>query len=240
MKIGELARATQISVRTLHHYDEIKLLRPSSRNEADHRIYTGADIARLHRIVSLRNVGFSLEDIGRIVGQSQDELHELIARQQEKIDAEIEELKRRQWCLRAVTEASAWQPYQGTEILLNMIRELSVQSQYFSTEERDTIDNINSAIGLERAKEMHIKLAELTQRAQAYMDLHLPPTDSRVIALANEWRALGKEGLGANPQIVQKVKTMLAENPEIAAYRGITPALMQYLKTAFVSQPVQE
>jgi DNA-binding transcriptional MerR regulator len=63
-KVGELARRTGLTVRTLHHYDEIGLLRTSRRREAGHRLYSADDVARLQQIVSLRQLGFSLDEIG--------------------------------------------------------------------------------------------------------------------------------------------------------------------------------
>ena len=53
-KIGELARRTGLTVRTLHHYDEIGLLSPAERSDGGHRVYGEADVQRLYRIVSLR------------------------------------------------------------------------------------------------------------------------------------------------------------------------------------------
>ena len=47
-------------MRTLHHYDEIGLSRPSLRTDTGHRLYTGRDIARLQQVISLRQLGFSL------------------------------------------------------------------------------------------------------------------------------------------------------------------------------------
>ncbi|MBI3283816.1 MAG: MerR family DNA-binding transcriptional regulator, partial [Burkholderiales bacterium] len=46
LKIGELASRSGLTVRTLHHYDQIGLLKPSARSEADYRLYDRADIAR--------------------------------------------------------------------------------------------------------------------------------------------------------------------------------------------------
>src|SRR5438105_7185166 len=63
LKVGELAKRTGLTVRTLHHYDEIGLLRPSLHTEAGHRLYTAADVARLQRVLSLRQLGFSLEEV---------------------------------------------------------------------------------------------------------------------------------------------------------------------------------
>ena len=63
MKVGTLARKTGLTVRTLHYYDEIGLLSPSRRSEAGYRLYGADDVARLQQIMSLRQLGFSLEDI---------------------------------------------------------------------------------------------------------------------------------------------------------------------------------
>ena len=213
MKIGELAQATQISVRTLHHYDEIDLVKPSSRTESGHRIYTEPDIIRLHKIISLRNVGFSLEEIKQFIGYSNDQTQELISRQLEKIESESEELERKKWCIKTAQDLKSFDQYQGVENLVNMIRELSVQSQYLSADERKKIQESNNALGLEKLKEMHERLEKLTKQAQQFLDQNVKPTDPRVVALANEWSALGKEGIGESPEIAKKIQTMMQEIP---------------------------
>ncbi len=63
LKVGELAKRTGLTIRTLHHYDEIGLLKPSLHTAAGHRLYTAADIARLQQVLSLRQLGFSLEQV---------------------------------------------------------------------------------------------------------------------------------------------------------------------------------
>src|SRR5246127_646010 len=63
LKVGELARRTGLTVRTLHHYDEIGLLKPSLHSEAGYRLYTAADVARLQQVLSLRQLGFALEQV---------------------------------------------------------------------------------------------------------------------------------------------------------------------------------
>lgn len=64
-KVGELARASGLTVRTLRYYDQIGLLRPSQRSGGGHRLYTEGDVRRLYRIRLLREVGLPLEQIGR-------------------------------------------------------------------------------------------------------------------------------------------------------------------------------
>src|ERR1700722_8187572 len=66
-KVGELARATGLTVRALHYYEEIGLLRPSRRSSAGHRLYDAADVARLYRISLLRRLGFPLDQITSVI-----------------------------------------------------------------------------------------------------------------------------------------------------------------------------
>lgn len=66
-RVGELAAATGLTVRALHHYDHVGLLRPSSHTAVGHRRYTEADVSRLYRIKLLRGLGLGLDQIGRVL-----------------------------------------------------------------------------------------------------------------------------------------------------------------------------
>ncbi|WP_169946806.1 MerR family transcriptional regulator [Microbispora sp. H11081] len=65
--VGQVARIAGVSVRTLHHYDEIGLLTPGERSAAGYRRYTEPDIDRLQRVLFYRELGFSLEEIAVVL-----------------------------------------------------------------------------------------------------------------------------------------------------------------------------
>lgn len=66
--IGDFARHGRVSVRMLRHYDTIGLLRPDRVDAATgYRYYEGGQLARLNRIVALKDLGFTLEQVGRIL-----------------------------------------------------------------------------------------------------------------------------------------------------------------------------
>src|SRR5580700_8399316 len=65
--VGEVAKVARVSVRTLHHYDEIGLLVPSGRTESGYRLYTDSDLERLQQVLFFRELGFALEDVARIL-----------------------------------------------------------------------------------------------------------------------------------------------------------------------------
>jgi DNA-binding transcriptional MerR regulator len=67
LKVSEVARLAGVSVRTLHHYDEIGLVRPSARSEAGYRLYAPADVERLQQVLFFRELEFALDQIQKIL-----------------------------------------------------------------------------------------------------------------------------------------------------------------------------
>ena len=67
LKIGDFARAGRVSVRMLHHYDSIGLLRPAHTTATGYRLYEASQLARLNRIVALKELGFTLETVAAIL-----------------------------------------------------------------------------------------------------------------------------------------------------------------------------
>jgi DNA-binding transcriptional MerR regulator/uncharacterized glyoxalase superfamily protein PhnB len=97
-KIGVLAEATGLTVRTLHHYEQIGLLVASGRGPGGHRLYSAADVARLYRICLLRRLGLPLVDIARALDDPGWNLHASLGRHLADLDARIaaaERLRRR-------------------------------------------------------------------------------------------------------------------------------------------------
>ncbi|WP_155341076.1 MerR family transcriptional regulator [Acrocarpospora corrugata] len=72
--VGELARATGLTVRALHHYDQIGLLTPRERTPSGHRRYTEHDLRRLYRIRALTALGLSLDEISSVLADQSDDL----------------------------------------------------------------------------------------------------------------------------------------------------------------------
>ncbi|MFB2580977.1 MerR family transcriptional regulator [Herbiconiux sp. P15] len=67
MHIGELAERTELSLRTIRHYDEIGLLKPSGRTEGGFRLYTEGDFSRLMLIRRMKPLGFPLEEMSELL-----------------------------------------------------------------------------------------------------------------------------------------------------------------------------
>ncbi len=67
LTVGQTASVVGVSVRTLHHWDAIGLVRPSGRTAADYRLYGSADVARIHRVLVYRELGLALGDIAALL-----------------------------------------------------------------------------------------------------------------------------------------------------------------------------
>ncbi|MBU8809560.1 MerR family transcriptional regulator [Mycolicibacterium goodii] len=89
--VGEVAKRFRITVRTLHHYDEIGLLTPSRRAASGYRVYTTSDLTRLSQIIVYRRLEFSLEEIASLLDEGDEVSH--LVRQRERVMSRIDEMR---------------------------------------------------------------------------------------------------------------------------------------------------
>jgi DNA-binding transcriptional MerR regulator len=90
-RVSEVARIANVTVRTLHHYDEIGLLQPSGRTNAGYRLYSADDLLRLHRIVVGRSLGLSLEEIRRSLDDPEVDPRRVLSDQRTQLLEQLEQ-----------------------------------------------------------------------------------------------------------------------------------------------------
>ncbi|TCO62060.1 MerR family transcriptional regulator [Actinocrispum wychmicini] len=134
-RIGELARVTGITVRTLHHYDRLGLLVPSSRTSAGHRTYTDEDIRRLHRIIALRGFGLSLDEIRTTLGRIVDDPRDLIRRQLHVLEDRIEKSRQVRTRLLGILGALDRTAKPSVTEFIQLIEEMISMDQPFTPEQ---------------------------------------------------------------------------------------------------------
>ncbi len=91
LTVGEVAQRFGITVRTLHHYDDIGLLTPSRRAASGYRVYTSADLTRLSQIIVYRRLEFPLDEIASLLDEGNEVSH--LIRQRERVMSQLDELK---------------------------------------------------------------------------------------------------------------------------------------------------
>ena len=109
-RVGELARATGLTVRTLHYYEQIGLLVPSGRTDSGHRLYDQADVARLYRICLLRRLGLPLAEIGRALDDPAWSLSTAIDRHLRELDHRLEVTGRQAHSSGVFSEVEVYDP----------------------------------------------------------------------------------------------------------------------------------
>jgi DNA-binding transcriptional MerR regulator len=92
--VGQVAGFAGVTVRTLHHYDEIGLLSPSTRSHAGHRRYDDADLDRLQQILFYRELGFPLDEVAALLDDPDADPRAHLCRQHELLTARIEKLQK--------------------------------------------------------------------------------------------------------------------------------------------------
>ena len=236
-KVGELARRTGVSVRTLHHYDEIGLLSPSHRSEAGYRLYTEADVVRLQQIRSLRTLGFSLEEIGTFLKRpdvTPDRVLQLhITHLKEQIGMQ------QRLCDHMEAIAKRWRSDETvpTEEFLKIIEVTTMLDKYYTPEQMEELRQRREALGEDRMRQVEGEWKELMEQVQAEMDRGTDPADERVQQLARRWMGLVQEFTGGNPGITQSLGRMYKEETTVA---GMDTAhmrpMMEYVGKAMAAK----
>ena len=98
MQIGEVAERTQLSIRTIRHYDQVGLVPPSGRSDGGFRLYTAEDVTRLNYVRWITPLGFSLEETAELLrliegAEDQNQLADYLARAQTSRDKMARKLR---------------------------------------------------------------------------------------------------------------------------------------------------
>ncbi len=231
-KVGELARRTGLTVRTLHHYDQIGLLSPSHRSNAGHRLYGERDVKRLQKIVSLRQLGLTLDQISEWLSRPRlSALHVL--------DLHIRTLReqigeQQALCSRLEVIAGSLRAREqvSMEEFLNTIEAIQMYEKYYTPDELEQIKKRGEQVGATRIREVEQEWPLLISQVRAEMEKGTDPTDPRVRKLAEKWMSLVNEFTGGDPKIAAKVKQMYQQEAGLRQQSGIDPAMFDYISKA--------
>jgi MerR family transcriptional regulator, thiopeptide resistance regulator len=225
-KVGELARASGLTVRTLHHWEERGLLVPSERTGAGYRLYGEDDVRRLYRIAALRDLGLSLEEIGAALDAHAD-LRPLVERQIETLDRRMEHDARLRDLLVHLLESS------GSDDLLATVETMRMSDRYYTPDQREELASRREQLGPEGMEKAQRDWAELIAAMEAERAAGTDPADPRVQELAGRWNALIEAFTGGSPGIRDSLNRMYAEQgPERASRGALSAELADYVSRA--------
>jgi MerR family transcriptional regulator, thiopeptide resistance regulator len=237
-QVGELARETGLTVRTLHHYDQIGLLSPSRRSATGYRLYGSEDIARLQQIRSLRLLGFSLDDIRALLDQPNHsplhviELHLNRLREQMALQQTLVER------LEALAARVAASEEPQADDIVRAIEVMTMTEhghKYYSPEQMEQLEKRREAVGDERIRQVEAEWPQLIAEMRSAYERGIDPGDQHVQDLVRRWQALVAEFTGGDPGIAASLNRMYQNEPDVRQRSGIDPELMEYVRTAMTA-----
>jgi DNA-binding transcriptional MerR regulator len=215
-KVGELCKQTGITVRTLHHYDEIGLLSPSERSRAGYRLYTEGDIVRLQQILSLRQLGFSLEEIRACLSRPDFSPLHVVELHLSRLTEQIEAQQRLRTRLEALAEHLRSAGTASADEFIQTMEMITMFEKYYTPDQLQELEARRQQVGEERIREVEGEWPELMAAVRSEMDRGTDPGDERVQRLAQRWTGLVREFTGGNPGIEKSLRTLYQQEPRVA------------------------
>lgn len=225
LKVGQLAKQICLSVRTLHHYDEIGLLSPSVRTPAGHRLYNNKDISRLYHIQALKQLGLSLQQIGELIQHGSHDLPNVIAQQIASIEREIEQanqLKTKLLKLQANLQANDESDMANW---LDTLSLMNIYEKYLTAEEIEELNNNANAL----KHELDHDWPQMVIKLQSMMEQKISPDSREAKDFVIRWTEMLERLVGQNPNLLLKVYSISLNEIEMQIQRGISLAMNEYL-----------
>lgn len=233
LKVGELARRSGITVRTLHYYHSIGLLIPSARSDAGYRLYNRLDITRLHHIQALRRMGVALAEIESILAHSGLALPTVIEQQIAMLDRQLTQIT----TLRNRLKHMHAQLTQGNEPELNdwltTLEMMTMYDKYF------TADELAQLPFYQADETRNREWQEMVSSVRLLMESGVLAEDPRAQAIGRRWMCTLERDTAGNPAFLTRLNAMHADEPSMREQTGITPAMTDYITRAFAETKLQ-
>ncbi|WP_043626376.1 MerR family transcriptional regulator [Nonomuraea candida] len=239
--VGQVARLAGVTVRTLHHYDEIGLLTPGERTGTGYRRYTDDDLTRLQQILLYRELGFPLDEIAVILDAPHaDELthlrrqHELLTRKAERLHEVIAAVER---AIQARATGIALTPAERFEIFGDFRPEdhdAETERRWGGSaayeQSRRRVASYTKADWLQ----LKAEAAALTGDLVAALKAGLPAGDPRVMDLAERHRGhIGRWFYDCGHDLHARLGDLYVDDPRFTAtLDAAAPGLARYLRDA--------
>jgi DNA-binding transcriptional MerR regulator len=233
-KVGELAKQTGLTVRTLHHYDAIGLLSPSHRTAAGHRLYVEDDVARLQQVASLRNLGFPLEEIRDVLNDRRMSPLQVVQLHADRLREQVRSQQRLVERLDALAEGLRTAETVSADQLIQTIEEITMFEKYYTQEQMDHLAQRREQVGEGRIREVEAEWPRLMDEVRAEMERGTDPCDPRVQEMARRWKGLIEEFTGGNEGIRQSLGNLYQNESTVHGMdvAGMRP-LMEYVGRAW-------
>jgi DNA-binding transcriptional MerR regulator len=232
LRVGELARRTGLTVRTLHHFDELGLLRPSTRTKSGHRLYGEADLRRLQQILSLRALGVPLDQIGSWLKRPDASLLGALEVHLAELDERLSAQRRLRDRLAATIGRLRANGGLSVNEILDTLEATTMFEKYYTTEQLEQLKQRRESIGEEQIRAVEKEWGEIFRTLAAAQAAGKDPGSPEMRKIGRRANELVEAFTGGDPGIRASLNEMYAEEgPAPAARHGMPadPALWKYL-----------
>lgn len=224
-RVGELAARTGVTVRTLHHYDQIGLLRPAGHSAGGHRLYAEEDLLALQQVLMLRYLGLPLAEITRLLRRPDFDLIASLRIQRRALRDRISELERieagltrlidrrvatGQWDWDMVATASA-------TVQDGLTHRGDEMEKHYTPEQMAQFKELGEQMGPEAIRQIEAEWSALITEVRAHR--HLAPTDPQAQDLADRWNA-ANERIAAAYRDYPELWQAIGENYQQGTFAG--------------------
>ncbi|QZY51528.1 MerR family transcriptional regulator [Leucobacter tenebrionis] len=240
LTVGAVAGLVGVSIRTLHHWDEIGLVHPSNRTAAGYRSYSADDIGRIYRVLVYRELGFSLAAIAELLDDPTVDAEQHLREQRRLLDEQITQLQHTANAvdrLLSLKEAGAAPTLQQqAEIFGRSWRQdwaVEAQERWGGSGEwRQFKENAEALTSAERVALHETGEALYGEIAEA-VRAGIAPTSPEAAALAVRHREMFGRLFTCTPSMHALLGRMFVDDPRFRAFfDGVEPGLSVWLRDA--------
>ncbi|MFD0715361.1 MerR family transcriptional regulator [Paenibacillus sp. GCM10027626] len=232
--IGQLSKKTGVTVRTLDYYDEVGLVVPSSATDGGHRLYSEHDVLRLEQVLALKYMGFSLQQIKKILEESTVTWQQSINRQLEMVKQQQIRLQALEKALEGVLHSIEFEGEVKWPVIFETIRLFQHDPQcashmfekYFSNEEVKDILHLNNQL----TKDDLRKWLAVIRDIQAH--LHEDPGSDIAQSLTGRWLEQVQDMFGSDESRLDKMWEAVKDRQNGIAFYPLDEEMIHFIERA--------
>lgn len=233
-KVGEVAELAGLTIRTLRYYDQICLFSPSQYTESGHRLYTKADLVRLQPILSLKQMGMSLEEIQLLLSNPEEQsVAEILQTQISRVKKEIEVQQKLVAELENALSAARSNRTMSIPELTKLMEALKMNKEkYFSKQQLATMESRYENADKQLLKQAEQEFNGLIKEIRLEKEKGTSPSDEKVQDLAKKWNDIVNAFSEGDRTFRKRAEHFHAENPGNELQYEMDGGLYQFINQA--------
>lgn len=233
MPVGEVAKLMGVSVRTVQYYEQQGLLPPAVRSEGGRRLYSGEDLVRLHQILSLKALGFSLHEIReRLLKISTvEDLRLALDEQIEAVDEEMQRWQRMRSVLSALRRETSYMDTLDLQRCADIVYNAQIGNNYvwmLRGFDNGLLDVCRSRFNREDAEDFVQRIAAAMDVLRGLMERGADPQSEEAVRAAEQYWGLVLEFTRGDEDLIRQLAEVEASQRGLEEDAGVG----QYMEAA--------